>query len=147
METDLRYAINVPNIANEVFGDEVVIVNLYSGIYYSLTGTAAQVWIRTIQNYSLKEILAEFSLIYEEITVENREEVLELIADLLDKNLITEAQSSSAAKVEFDSTLPKKPFTKPEIEVFSDMQEILLLDPVHDVDKSGWPIMKDQDKS
>jgi len=32
----------------------------------------------------------------------------------------------------------------PKIEIFSDMQDILLLDPVHDVDQSGWPILKDQ---
>jgi hypothetical protein len=147
METELRYGIAVPNIAHQVFGDEVVIINLYSGIYYSLTGTAAQVWIRTIQNYSLNDILADFSLIYEDITAEERQQISELITDLLDKNLITEAQNTTAVKVEFDSTLPKKPFTKPEIEVFSDMQEILLLDPVHDVDKSGWPVMKDQDNS
>ena len=147
METELRYAINVPNIASEVFGDEVVIVNLYSGIYYSLTGTAAQVWIRAIQNYSVNEILADFSLIYEDITAENEQQVSELIADLLDKTLIAEALNKTAIKVAFDSTLPKKPFTKPQIEVFSDMQEILLLDPVHDVDKNGWPVMKDQDKS
>ena len=120
METELRYGINVPNIAHEVFGDEVVIVNLYSGIYYSLTGTAAQVWIRAIQNYSVNEILADFAQIYEDITAENRQQVSDLIADLLDKTLITEAQNTTAAKVEFDSTLPKKPFTKlPKIEVFS----------------------------
>ena len=147
METELRYGINVPNIAHEVFGDEVVIVNLYSGIYYSLRGIAAQVWIRAIQNYSLNEILADLSLIYEDIAAENKQQVSELITDLLDKNLITGVQEKTAAKVEFDSTLPKKLFVKPEIEVFLDMQEILLLDPVHDVDKNGWPIMKDPDKS
>jgi hypothetical protein len=125
----------------------VVIVNLYSGIYYSLRGTAAQVWIRTVQNYSVNEILTDFLLIYEDITTENRQQVSDLITDLLDKNLITGAQNRTAAKIEFDSTLPKKPFAKPEIEVFLDMQEILLLDPVHDVDKNGWPVMKDHDKS
>jgi hypothetical protein len=147
METELRYGISVPNIAQEVFGDEVVIVNLYSGIYYSLRGIAAQVWIRAIQNYSENEILADLSLIYEDLTAENSQQVSELIADLLDKALITTVENKTAAQIEFDSTLPKKAFTKPAIEVFLDMQDILLLDPVHDVDKNGWPIMKDHDKS
>jgi hypothetical protein len=35
-------------------------------------------------------------------------------------------------------------FLPPEIDIFSDMQDILLLDPVHDVDESGWPILKGQ---
>ena len=33
-------------------------------------------------------------------------------------------------------------FTTPTLEIFSDMQDILLLDPVHDVDERGWPINK-----
>ena len=38
----------------------------------------------------------------------------------------------------------KSAFLPPEIDIFSDMQDILLLDPVHDVDESGWPILKGQ---
>ena len=30
-------------------------------------------------------------------------------------------------------------FEKPVIEKFSDMQEMLLLDPIHEVSEMGWP--------
>ena len=30
-------------------------------------------------------------------------------------------------------------FTPPKLERYTDMQEIILLDPVHKVDSQGWP--------
>ena len=31
------------------------------------------------------------------------------------------------------------PWTPPSIAVFSDMQDLFELDPIHDVDEAGWP--------
>jgi len=33
----------------------------------------------------------------------------------------------------------RPPFTKPELHKFTDMQDLLLFDPIHEVDESGWP--------
>ena len=33
----------------------------------------------------------------------------------------------------------KRPYVPPQIERFTDMQELLLLDPIHEVDDTGWP--------
>jgi hypothetical protein len=33
-----------PNIGARSFGDEVVVANFVTGVYYSLLGSAAQVW-------------------------------------------------------------------------------------------------------
>ncbi len=39
-----HYKVNRPDVVCEVFEDEVVVVNLGSGTYYSLAGTAAEIW-------------------------------------------------------------------------------------------------------
>ncbi len=31
------------------------------------------------------------------------------------------------------------PYAPPALETYTDMQELLLLDPIHDVDETGWP--------
>ncbi len=31
-------------------------------------------------------------------------------------------------------------FEAPVLESYSDMQDLLLLDPIHDVDDAGWPV-------
>jgi len=33
-------------------------------------------------------------------------------------------------------------FNAPVLEAFKDMQEILLLDPIHDTSQKGWPLKK-----
>jgi hypothetical protein len=30
-------------------------------------------------------------------------------------------------------------FTHPQLQKYTDMQELLLLDPIHEVEESGWP--------
>ena len=59
--------------------------------------------------------------------------------------IIKTATDAEKKKIDF---IPKDvliDYSTPVVEIFSDMQEILLLDPVHDVDKSGWPITKNSD--
>lgn len=34
-------------------------------------------------------------------------------------------------------------FSAPTISVYSDMEDLLLLDPIHDVDETGWPVRAD----
>ena len=38
-----------------------------------------------------------------------------------------------------ESAIEKKPFNKFEMTAHTDVQDLLLLDPFHDVDDSGWP--------
>ena len=62
---NLRYNIYYNNILSDVFGEEVVLVNLESGVYYSLKYSAAQIWIRLINQYSPTEVFADLIQIYQ----------------------------------------------------------------------------------
>lgn len=33
-------------------------------------------------------------------------------------------------------------YRPPVLEVFADMQDLLLLDPIHDIDEVGWPVAR-----
>jgi hypothetical protein len=59
---------------------------------------------------------------------------------LIDVETTSAAVSGLAESVPGDPAPPapaKRPFQLPRLEKFSDMQEVLLLDPVHDVDPTG----------
>ena len=43
-------------------------------------------------------------------------------------------QTLFPSKVEFE-----KDYTAPKLATYSDLQDLLLLDPIHDVDETGWP--------
>lgn len=141
MNSQSRFAVNTPNIVCEIFDNEVVAVNLDVGIYYSITGWSSRVW-QMIQNglstEEMIQILSEYC-----VDASNVNKILaKFIQDLLDKNLIvisTETVRNSSLDLQFEK-IDKVP--ELYIEEFSDMQDILLLDPVHDVDESGWPSAK-----
>ena len=62
------------------------------------------------------------------------------------RELAEEAQlvaPTEAAPAEVDRrsapAASKLPFVAPKLETYTDMQDIILLDPVHKVDSRGWP--------
>ena len=146
MKPESRFGLYNSNIVSEEFGNEVVIVNLDSGIYFSLRNTAVLVWLRIQNSYSIEEIINDFQLIFEEEKNVIIEKVEKFISDLVENKLILEKTDLALQSITFDANIPKIKFDQPVIEIFSDMQEILLLDPVHDVDQAGWPVVKDENK-
>ncbi len=50
------------------------------------------------------------------------------------------AQSRTGTTAELaGNTVWEKSFEAPILHKFTDMQELLLLDPIHEVDETGWP--------
>lgn len=142
---NLRYNIYDNNIISDVFGDEVVLVNLESGVYYSLRESAAQMWIRIIEQYSTTEILTDLNQIYQVGEYDMVSDINIFVAQLLEEKIIKIVTGSEKKSINFNSKGTLVIYKTPVLETFSDMQEILLLDPVHDVDKAGWPISKNSD--
>jgi len=142
---NLRYNIFDNNIISDVFGEEVVLVNLESGVYYSLRYSAAQIWIRLINQYSPTEIFADLIQIYKVDENDLISDINLFFTQLLEVKIIKNTLETEKKSIKFNSKEILVPYTSPVLETFSDMQEILLLDPVHDVDKAGWPISKNSD--
>lgn len=139
---NLRYTVYDNNIISDVFGEEVVLVNLESGVYYSLRGSATQIWIRLFNQYSTSEIVSELKRIYQVVEWDLVTDINQFVSQLIDLKIIKLSTDITNKSIEFVSSDLLKEYNSPVVETFSDMQEILLLDPVHDVDKAGWPISK-----
>lgn len=68
--------------------------------------------------------------------------VQELLAQLQQENLIVAvdgAGEAAALQAPAGNNQEKPLFNPPSLNKYSDMQELLLLDPIHDVDDAGWP--------
>jgi hypothetical protein len=74
-----------------------------------------------------------------------RQDVERFASQLLEERLVEasdaepDAVPPSASSTSSSNRLPYQP---PTIEKFDDLQELLLLDPVHEVDEAGWPISR-----
>ena len=67
-------------------------------------------------------------------------DIVEFVQNLLKEKLIVHMEEGIAVSDWIPSNGgPLIPYEKPKIETFSDMKDLLLLDPIHDVDETGWP--------
>ena len=118
------------------FGDETVVANLESGLFYSLTGAAIPLW-GWIADGTPTDALAERFIATEDMVPAAIAEAIEgFVAQLIDEGLIAPAAHESTPSA---SPAPVS-FVKPAIERFDDLQGLLLVDPIHDVGPQGWPL-------
>jgi hypothetical protein len=122
----LRLTPNRPEVLDEVFDGEAVLVHLGTGRYYAFSPAATQVWAALGSGADWTELAAGVGVA--------EPELVDFVHQLVEDQLVTVA-----------GELPARPDVVaahgPTFEVFTDMQDLLLLDPIHDInlDGSGWP--------
>jgi Coenzyme PQQ synthesis protein D (PqqD) len=144
MEAQLRrFRVNEPNVVFETFDEEIVAVNLDTGNYYSISGTGPMIWMDIAAGLTSEEIVDRVQIRHSGDSGRIVSDVAEFIDRLIGEKLIVESlEVSSPRKVAPEHTSSKTPFEKPVMEDYSDMQDLLMLDPIHDVDPAGWPVAK-----
>ena len=133
------------DVHSETIAGETVIVHLATGNYYSLRGVGTAIWklIETgADEASITRCIAEH---YGRPVDGLDKDVGDFIARLRVEELIEDGQGQqSPADLALDAQSLEPAYAPPTIETYSDMQELLLIDPVHEVDDTGWP-NKDSD--
>src|SRR5262245_2809058 len=145
MDTIDRYfECNAPGVIFERFEDETVVINLDSGNYYTLDAMAAAVWERLNESIGLGALTAEIQRDYTGDAAEIAQAIREFVGLLLSEQLVRPvlAPAGNGSRPAAERTAapqPKGAFHAPQVGKYNDMAEMLLLDPVHDVDGAGWP--------
>lgn len=138
-----RFRINAPTVVHETIDDEVVIIDFDSGSYYSLDKAGADIWNFIADGVTVTEIVAGVARRYEGERAHIEEAVNHLIAELREESLVVldgvEEAESLKGTTETSLETEKLLFEAPILQKYTDMQELLLLDPIHEVDETGWP--------
>jgi hypothetical protein len=133
------YRINAPNVNSECIDGEVIIVNLESGSYYSCIGLGAYLWSRIVAGDTIEAIVRNLVAAFARDQTELHTTVANFVSQLESEQLIVSATGSAAPKLSIEATLPVQ-YGIPQLNSYSDMKDMLLLDPVHDVADVGWPV-------
>ena len=137
----MAFRVNSPRVIHETIDDEVVLIDFESGSYFSLAGSAAEIWQLVIAGQSASDIPGRLLQRYDGDPVEMTAAVDRLLHDLLLEQLIVadtqlpEPQKDPVIEPASDRTR----FEPPKLLKYTDMQQLLLLDPIHEVHESGWP--------
>lgn len=147
MSSTKYFRINTPQIVNETIDGEVVIINFENGNYYSCNALGCEIWSLIEQRQSVEDIIKVVNNRYESNAL-NLGAIVRAFLDELEQNqLIVSTEKGATSTPDLTASYPKHSVTTPpELHKFEDMQELLLLDPIHDVDSAGWPTMDSKKK-
>lgn len=126
--------IHVPDhVLHEEFADETIVVNMKRGRYFAVKGDSAKLW----SAFAAGANAAEFT---PEITLIDPTALKQFTNLLLQEGLLV------GGEVPAEEKSPEEwlagTVLENSIERFTDAEGLLLLDPIHDVDDTGWPHKK-----
>jgi hypothetical protein len=146
MDKDVRLRINKPSVVYEKFDDELVLINLDSGNYYSFEKVGADIWDFIQNGASEADIIDEVSQRYAESLFTIEDAIKKFLSELKEEGLIVadETKESESTKSFYNkntigSETEKLIFESPVLSKFTNMQEFLLVDPIHEIDYTDWP--------
>lgn len=120
-------------------------MNLKSGNYYSARHTGALVWAWLERGRSVEAMVADLAETYGGETANYSSDLAAFIGSVVEQGLIVPIEIETVAAshgMGAESPVPPKSYKPPVLEVYADMQDLLLLDPIHDIDEVGWPVAK-----
>ena len=124
------------SIAIELFDNEFLLANLDTGLYYTLKGPA----VAFLANLPFEDFDKELGSFIEKNDTNKDEKLLlsNIWCELIEQELITDYPSRPLNTHSFliDET---KIAHHSNLTTYADMKDLLLLDPIHEVDTEGWP--------
>jgi len=135
-----QFEVDPVRIVHETIEGETILIDLETGIYYSLRGSGAEIWNLLIAGITEAEVVAEMQRRYGSEVEAVAATTEQLIEDLLAENLLELAEPGTEPV-----SAPPRPesanglFEPPTLERYTDMEYFLLLDPIHEVHAGGWP--------
>jgi hypothetical protein len=142
----MRFKVKTPEVIHQAIDGEVIIISLETGNYYSTAGTGAEVWSSISSGASLEEITGRLATRYEVDENLLASTIEGFMKNLSIESLIVPAEGEDAASAATAEPIPSgsDQFEPLVLEKFDDMQDLILLDPVHEVGEYGWPHATDR---
>jgi hypothetical protein len=129
IDTTSRFRINEKLVTSKMIDGEAIIINLASGMYYSLDKTGGVVWLLIGGGHSVAEAADELSLRFAAPVKQVREDLVQLVSDLVTHNLVLPAEGDAApVPVELDAPTGEA-YERPVLNCYDDMGDVLALDP------------------
>lgn len=132
-----RYRINAPTVASKVIEGEAVLIHFTSGNYYSTDQTGAAI-VDRLDGRTVAEVAEALSQMYEGDADAIAEAVSGFVDRLGTEGLVVETEAEPAGPL--PEATPAGPFVAPDLQRYADLQDLLVLDPIHDTDEAGWPL-------
>lgn len=121
---------NKSEVTSKVMDGEAIMINLASGVYYSMDKVGGTIWEAIEQGRRLDQILECVRTAYDVSEEQARTDLENLVNQLLEENLIVLQEKGEPLPQEGDSG-PSTPgsYEPPVLNSYRDMGDLLALDP------------------
>jgi hypothetical protein len=136
---DKVFSVRAPAVVSEVIDGEAIIMDLRTGNYFSADGSGALVWQAVADGCGRAAIVGWAMGAFDGDPARIEADIDAFLAQLTDNDLVEAVEASAAPS---PAAVPRSAWRAPVLAIYTDMQDLLLLDPIHDVDEAGWPTRK-----
>lgn len=118
---------NTESVVVQTIDQDIVLVNLDNGIYYTMTGSGAAIFSLLDSGCPQEDLIGRLSELYSEDLNTSKTSLESFVAVLLADGLVVEGLGSSGLNA---TDFIGNPFKPAQLDKYEDLQELLLLDPV-----------------
>jgi hypothetical protein len=127
------------SVRHERLDDEVIAIDLDTGAYFALDGVAAVCWSLLAAGGAVDAVVDMMAADFEAARDTVQSDVQRFVAELVQMHLLTPVDREPVSVESACAMKPTSEYRAPAIERFDDLEELLVLDPIHEVDEAGWP--------
>jgi hypothetical protein len=137
---DTELLIANAGLAAEEFDREIVLLDVVRGLYFSLGGAAVDLWRAFGEPRGADEAIEALCLRFPDA---DRPALKAAVQGMRHHGLLVKSEASfGSGRPAF--TPAAREFHPPTVEAFSDLADLISIDPVHEVDSgAGWPVKPD----
>jgi hypothetical protein len=133
------HRLNRDTFAFECFDKEIVALNLVEGVYYAFGGAAVAAWPYIIAQHSEPVIASALAKRYDVEADVLSHDLTEFVERLVQEKILLTAPETNS-DIDCSQLAFLGEYEGFIFERHADMEDLLTLDPIHDVDpRTGWP--------
>ncbi len=130
---DTQFVCDGARVAHEEVDGEVIAIDFATGAYFSMNGSAAQIWRHLVAGGGEAEV-SDAAAAAADDPAAARAATVAFVDALIDASLLRRSHApTEPLRISFAA------FQPPVLEKFEDMADLIALDPIHEVSEAGWP--------
>jgi hypothetical protein len=136
----VAYTVDASRVVFERIDDEITLIDLETGNYYSILSSGVELWDALSRGSSIDEAADHVSAHYSVDPAVATAVAQRFADDLVAAGLLAPANGAPRGAALSRPPDGARPWQEPVLESYTDMQDFLKLDPIHEVDPGvGWP--------
>jgi hypothetical protein len=134
-----RYRSNAPRFVDETVDGEALIMDMVKGTYYSCVGSSAYAWNLLSRGIPVADVAADLAERYSLTEGDARRDVDAFVQSLVTEEMLVASDGPAPSTADPATPVAPSEYAPLALERFTDLADLILLDPVHDVTEAGWP--------